>query len=300
MSRASYKTAWLILGPTASGKTAASIQLAKQLNTSIISADSRQCYREMSIGVAKPTMEELAAVHHDFINTHSIHETVDAKIFEQEALAAAEKVFEHHDHMVVTGGTGLYAKVFCEGIDELPPIDERVRAEVRGQKRTVIQLQQWLKAIDPDYLQLTQETENPSRLMRAIEVKLSSGRSIVEFRTGEKQQRPFAISKFGIEWPREVLYARINQRVDEMFEAGLVEEATGLYAHKHLPALQTVGYQEIFDYIDGKYSLEAAREKIKQHTRNYAKRQMTWFRRDDDIVWKTYESLKFEVGRWKP
>ena len=300
MSRASYKTAWLILGPTASGKTAASIQLAKQLNTSIISADSRQCYREMSIGVAKPTMEELAAVHHDFINTHSIHETVDAKIFEQEALAAAEKVFEHHDHVVVTGGTGLYAKVFCEGIDELPNVDDRVRAEVRGQKRTVIQLQQWLKEIDPDYLQLTQETENPARLMRAIEVKLSSGRSIIEFRTGEKQQRPFAIRKYGIEWPREVLYARINQRVDEMFEAGLVEEATGLYVHKHLPAMQTVGYQEIFDYIDGKYSLETAREKIKQHTRNYAKRQMTWFRRDDDIVWKTYESLKLEGGRWKP
>lgn len=300
MSDTSSKTAWLILGPTASGKTTASIQLAKQLNTSIISADSRQCYREMTIGVAKPSPEELAAVHHYFIDTHSIHETVDAKIFEQEALAAADKVFEHHDHVVVTGGTGLYAKVFCEGIDELPNVNDSVRAEVRGHKRTVVELQQWLEKIDPDYLQQTPEAENPSRLMRAIEVKLSSGRSILDFRTGEKKQRPFEIRKYGIEWPREVLYARINQRVDEMFDAGLVEEAIYLYAYKHLPALQTVGYQEIFDYIDVKYSLETAREKIKQHTRNYAKRQMTWFKRDADILWKTYESLKVEVGSWKP
>lgn len=300
MSDTSSKTAWLILGPTASGKTTASIQLAKQLNTSIISADSRQCYREMTIGVAKPSPEELAAVHHYFIDTHSIHETVDAKIFEQEALAAADKVFEHHDHVVVTGGTGLYAKVFCEGIDELPNVNDSVRAEVRGHKRTVVELQQWLEKIDPDYLRQTPEAENPSRLMRAIEVKLSSGRSILDFRTGEKKQRPFEIRKYGIEWPREVLYARINQRVDEMFEAGLVEEATHLYAYKNLPALQTVGYQEIFDYIDGNYSLETAREKIKQHTRNYAKRQMTWFKRDADILWKTYESLKVEVGSWKP
>ncbi|MGB4771410.1 MAG: tRNA (adenosine(37)-N6)-dimethylallyltransferase MiaA [Chitinophagaceae bacterium] len=295
MSDTSSKTAWLILGPTASGKTAASIHLARQLKTSIISADSRQCYREMTIGVAKPTTEELAAVHHDFINTHSIHETVDAKIFELEALTAAERIFEHHDHVVVSGGTGLYAKVLCEGIDELPDVDEGVRAEVRGQKRSVTELKQWLEKIDPDYLQQTSEGENPSRLMRAIEVKLSSGHSILDFRTGKKKQRPFAIRKYGIEWPREVLYARINQRVDEMFEAGLVEEATHLYAHKHLPALQTVGYQEIFDYIDGKYSLETAREKIKQHTRNYAKRQMTWFRKDPEIMWTTLESLKLEV-----
>jgi tRNA dimethylallyltransferase len=297
MSDTSSKTAWLILGPTASGKTAASIALAKQLNTAIISADSRQCYREMSIGVAKPLPEELTEVRHYFIDSHSIHESVDAKVFEQEALAAAAEVFEHNDHVVVTGGTGFYAKVFCEGIDELPPIDERVRSEVRGQKRTVEALQQWLEQIDPSYLQQTHEANNPSRLMRAIEVKLSSGQSILSFRTGEKQKRPFAIRKFGIEWPRETLYARINQRVDAMFASGLVEEATGLYPNRSLPALQTVGYQEIFDYIDGRYSLETAREKIKQHTRNYAKRQETWFRKDAGIVWKPYERL--EVEGWR-
>lgn len=285
MSDTSSKTAWLILGPTASGKTAAAIQLAQQLNTSIISADSRQCYREMSIGVAKPTAEELASVHHYFINSHSIHETVDAKVFEQEALAAATEVFKQNDHVVVSGGTGLYAKVFCEGIDELPHIDERVRAKVRGQQRSVAELQKWLSEIDPEYLQQTKEAGNPARLMRAIEVKLSSGRSILSFRTGLTQQRPFTIRKFGIEWPREALYARINQRVDAMFTAGLVEEAEKLYPFKHLPALQTVGYQEIFDFIDGKYSLETACEKIKQHTRNYAKRQVTWFRRDAEIQW---------------
>lgn len=291
MSDTSSKTAWLILGPTASGKTAAAIHLALQLNTTIISADSRQCYREMNIGVAKPSTEELSAVHHDFINTHSIHETIDAKIFEREALAAAEKIFKHHDHLVMTGGTGLYAKVFCEGIDELPQVNEEVRMEVRGQKRNIAELKQWLEYIDPAYLKHTKETENPSRLMRAIEVKLSSGHSILDFRTGEKKQRPFAIRKYGIAWPREVLYERINRRVDEMFETGLVDEATHLYAHKHLPALQTVGYQEIFDYLDGKYSLETAREKIKQHTRNYAKRQMTWFRKDPEIEWLTLERL---------
>lgn len=287
MSDTSSKTAWLILGPTASGKTAASIALAKQLNTAIISADSRQCYREMTIGVAKPLPEELAAVRHYFIDTHSIHESVDAKVFEQEALAAAAEVFEHNDHVVVAGGTGFYAKVFCEGIDELPPISETVRADVRGQKRTVKALQEWLAQIDPAYLQHTHEADNPSRLMRAIEVKLSSGESILSFRTGGKQKRPFKIRKIGIEWPREALYARINQRVDEMFAAGLVEEATGLYPYRHLPALQTVGYQEIFDYIDGKYTLETAREKIKQHTRNYAKRQGTWFKKDPEIQWTT-------------
>jgi tRNA dimethylallyltransferase len=300
MSAMSPKTAVVILGPTASGKTAAAIQLALQAHTAIISADSRQCYREMTIGVAKPSPQQLATVHHYFIDTYSIHDRVDAAVFEKDALRAAREVFADHDHVVVTGGTGLYVKVFCEGIDELPPIDESIRKEVREKERSVQELQQWLEEIDPSYLRNTHEPANPVRLMRAIEVKLSSGRSILEFRTGSRVNRDFRIRKIGIEWPRETLYARINQRVDEMFDAGLLEEARGLYPHRHLQALQTVGYQEVFEYLEGKFSLDEAREKIKQHTRNYAKRQMTWFRKDPEIEWKSYDRLQVEGWGLQP
>lgn len=291
MSDITGKTAVVIVGPTASGKTAASLALARQWNTSIISADSRQCYREMNIGVAKPTPAELDLVHHDFINAYSIHDHVDTHVFEKDALAAAEKAFALHDKVIVTGGTGLYVKVFCEGIDALPAIDPAVRQQVRDQPRTVKQLQEWIAQIDPAYWRNTTEPDNPVRLMRALEVKLSTGQSIQEFQTGGKKTRDFNIIKYGILWPREELYERINQRVDHMFDAGLVEEATALYPYRHLNALQTVGYQEIFDYLEKRCTLEEAREKIKQHTRNYAKRQMTWFRKDPAIQWRPFDRI---------
>ena len=287
MRSGSSKTAIVIVGPTASGKTAFSLELAAKYSTSIISADSRQCYRELNIGVAKPTKEELARCRHYFIDSHSIHEPVDAGVFEQEALSAAAEIFRDHDVAVVTGGTGLYVKVFCEGIDNMPSIDPEVKKRVEDAWQTggLEALQQWLTEVDPLFLHSTTEKDNRVRLMRALEVKLQSGNSILEYREGAKKNRDFEIRKIGIEWPREILYARINKRVEDMMEAGLLDEATTLYPYRHLKALQTVGYQELFDHFDGHYSLAEAVDKITQHTRNYAKRQMTWFRKDKGIEW---------------
>jgi tRNA dimethylallyltransferase len=284
------KTAIVIVGPTAAGKTSVSLSLASQLNTSIISADSRQCFRELNIGVAKPNNHELQLCQHYFVNSHSIFDKVDTVVFEKDALAAAKEIFSSRDKLIVSGGTGLYVKVFCEGIDALPEISPEIRKKVMeaigrcGTNRLPF-LQTWLSEIDPTFLASTHEKENPVRLMRAIEVKLASGRSIMDFRKGHKQKRDFNIIKIGLNWPRERLYERINSRVDKMMEDGLLKEVTALYPHRDLPALQTVGYQEIFEYMDGKYTLEEAVEKIKQHSRNYAKRQMTWFRRDEEITW---------------
>jgi tRNA dimethylallyltransferase len=276
--------------------------LAHRFQTSIISADSRQCYRELNIGVAKPSVEELSQCPHYFINTHSIHEKVDAVVFEQEALAATEKIFAENEIAIVAGGTGLYVKVFCEGIDDIPPTDPQVKQQVQDafNEGGLLRIQQWLIEVDPDFLSATKETGNRARFMRALEVKLSSGKSILEFREGKKKTRPFFIKKIGISWPREVLYQRINQRVEEMMMAGLLKEAESLYPFRHLKALQTVGYQELFDYLDKKYSLDEAVEKIKQHTRNYAKRQLTWYKKDPEISWASIDDyireLKFDPG----
>jgi tRNA dimethylallyltransferase len=281
----------IFVGPTASGKTSLSLAAARRYQTSIISADSRQCYREMNIGVAKPSVEELSQCPHYFINNHSIHEKVDAVVFEQEALAAAKQIFSENDIAIVAGGTGLYVKVFCEGIDDIPATDPLIKQQVQvafnegGFQR----IQQWLNEVDPAFLSATKESGNRARFMRALEVKLSSGKSILEFRQGIKKTRPFSIVKIGINWPREILYQRINARVEEMMTAGLLKEAESLYPFRHLKALQTVGYQELFDYFDNKYSLDEAVEKIKQHTRNYAKRQMTWYTKDSEIKWTSFD-----------
>jgi tRNA dimethylallyltransferase len=295
------KTALIIVGPTASGKTKLSLSLASRYSTAIISADSRQCYRELNIGVAKPSQDELRQCRHYFIDSHSIHEKVDAVVFEQVALAAAHEIFSANDVAIITGGTGLYVKVFCEGIDEMPAVDPEVKSRVEEVWRNggVSALQQWVTEIDPGFLLATKEKDNRVRLMRALEMKLSSGRSILDFREGQKKQRDFTIKKIGIEWPREILYQRINARVDNMMEAGLLEEVRSLYPHRDLKALQTVGYQELFDHLDGKYSLDEAVDKIKQHTRNYAKRQLTWFRKDSNVEWMAWDKavdIRIEAG----
>ena len=281
----------VIVGPTASGKTSLSLLAARHFNTSIISADSRQCYRELNIGVARPSEAELSECRHYFINSHSIHENVDTVVFEQEALAAAETIFNENKLVIVTGGTGLYVKVFCEGIDDIPLTDPDTKemVEQAWKQGGIARLQEWLNEIDPVFLMQMKEKGNRARMMRAIEVRLSSGKSILEFREGAKKKRPFAIKKVGIYWPRELLYQRINNRVEDMMGSGLLKEAETLYPFRHLKALQTVGYQELFDYLDGKYILDEAVEKIKQHTRNFAKRQMTWFRKDPDITWAPYD-----------
>lgn len=280
------KTVILIAGPTAVGKTALAIQLAQHFQTAIISADSRQCYKEITIGVAKPSVEELNAVKHYFINSHSITDDVTAAAYEQFALAAAEEIFATNNFAVMVGGTGLYIKAFCEGMDQIPAVPDELRMQLQQtyQQKGIAWLQQELQQYDPLFA-AQGEMQNPQRMLRALEVVLASGESIIKFRTGEKQQRPFDIIKIGLELPREELYNRINLRVDLMMKEGLLEEAKAVYPQRQLNALQTVGYRELFDYFDGTLTLPQAVEKIKQNSRHYAKRQTTWFKRDAAMKW---------------
>jgi tRNA dimethylallyltransferase len=280
------KTVFIICGPTAVGKTAVAIELAKALNTEIISADSRQCFRELNIGVAKPSAEQLAAVHHYFIDSHSIHDEVNAGVFEKYALASVEQIFPNRSTAVMVGGTGLYIKAFAEGIDEIPAIDPLVRQQISEayNEKGLAYLQQQVAEKDPKWWEVA-EQQNPQRLMRALEVFLFTGKSISTFRSGKKQERPFNIVKIGLELPRLELYSHINNRVNVMLDNGLIEEVSGLINFKDNNALQTVGYREIFDYFDNEISLEKAIENIKTNTRHYAKRQITWFKKDASIKW---------------
>lgn len=280
------KTCIIIAGPTAIGKTAIAIALAKHFSTEIISADSRQCFKELNIAVAKPAPADLQQVHHYFIDSHSIRDDISAADFEKIALAAVDKIFLKNEFAIMVGGTGLYIKAFCEGMDEIPAVDSGIRASVISDYNNngIGWLRSEIEKNDPDYF-TTGEMENPQRMMRALEVKLSTGRSIRSFQSKGKKQRNFNIITIGLELPREILYERINARVDTMMEIGLLKEAKALLPYKHLNALQTVGYRELFDHFDGKITVERAIELIKQNTRHYAKRQLTWFKRDDTINW---------------
>lgn len=279
-------TCIVIVGPTAIGKTGIALQTALHFHTEIISADSRQCFRELNIGVARPTDEELGQVKHHFIASHSIGDEVNAAVFEQFALKKIHEIFHRNDTAVLVGGTGLYVKSFCEGIDEVPVIDHAIRQSIIGnyEQLGLTWLQQQVQKNDPFYY-AQGEIKNPQRLMRALEVKLSTGRSIMLFQTQKKKKRDFEIIKIGLELPREELYARINHRVDMMMDAGLLEEVKRLYPYQKMNALQTVGYRELFAYLDGSVYLSEAIEMIKLNTRQYAKRQMTWFRKDKEIKW---------------
>ncbi len=280
------KTVIIICGPTAVGKTAVAIQVANKLNTQIISADSRQCFKELNIGVARPSVEELATVPHHFIASHSIHDAFTAADFEHYALDVTAKLFEQNDYVVMVGGTGLYIKAFIKGLDRIPDIPENIRQDIVAQynEKGLPWLQQQVATNDPLYY-AKGEIQNPQRLMRALEVVLATGTSIVTFQTSKKQTRPFNIIQFGLQLPREQLVQRINQRVDVMMEQGQLQEVQLLLPYRHLNALQTVGYKELFDYTDGVFTLPQAVEKIKVNTRQYAKRQMTWFKRDETIQW---------------
>lgn len=304
----------IVAGPTAIGKTAEAIRLAKLYDTSIISADSRQCYRELRIGVARPTEDELKEVKHYFIANHSITENVSAATFAKEASAYLDEIFKDHDVAIVCGGTGLYIKALVEGLDEIPPTPDEIRAEVIQlyKEKGIDALRNRLLALDPSFAGRG-DIQNPQRMMRALEVVVSSGRSIFDFyRSVDSSQLTVGIQKNTVDilqlnvngkpatvncqpptvnrqqikfsykiltLSREELYSRINKRVDKMIEEGLEDEVRSLMAYKDLPALQTVGYKEFFDYFDGKCTREEAIDKIKQHTRNYAKRQVTWFKR---------------------
>jgi tRNA dimethylallyltransferase len=280
------KTCLVIVGSTAVGKTTLAIQLAQHFNTSIISADSRQCFKELNIGVAKPSADELQLVPHYFINSHSINEEVNAASFEKYALQKANEIFAQHDTAVLVGGTGLYVNAFCSGIDEVPAIDPAIREKIIAhyEQNGLEWLQNEVQKNDPVYF-AKGEMKNPQRLMRALEVKLSSGKSIIEFQTRQKKQRDFNIIKIGLEQPKEQLHKNINHRVDSMMEQGLLAEVENLLPYKNLNALQTVGYKELFDYFDGNTTLTNAIEGIKINTRQYAKRQMTWFKKDEGIKW---------------
>jgi len=282
----SRKSVIIIAGPTGVGKTAVAIELARHFKTEIISADSRQCYKELNIGVARPSVEELDTVPHHFIASHSIHEKVDAAVFEQYALQKANELFQKHDIIIMAGGTGLYIKAFCEGMDDIPEVKEEIRNKIIQQYEANGRewLQKEVKLKDPEFYRVG-EIQNPQRMMRALEVIESTGYSILYFRKGKKEKREFAIIKTALELPKEELHRNINTRVDKMIEAGLTDEVKNLLPCRDLNALQTVGYSEIIDYLDDKISLVKAAEQIKTNTRQYAKRQMTWFKKDKEIKW---------------
>ncbi len=275
------KTLLVIIGPTAVGKTALSIELAKRLGTEIVSGDSRQFYQEMSIGTAKPTEEELAMVPHHFINNRSIKEYYSAGDFEKEALEKIEELFLSHDFVVAIGGSGLYMKALCEGLDEVPPVDMVLRNELISayQNQGLGYLQERMLSLNPEKLK-KMDSNNPQRLMRAIELEMQGGLVVKKAKA-----RPFKVVKIGLNMQRELLYERINQRVDVMMNMGLLNEVNALLPYREVNAMQTVGYSELVEHIDGLMTLEQAVDKIKQHTRNYAKRQMTWFRADEGIHW---------------
>jgi tRNA dimethylallyltransferase len=280
-------TVIIVVGPTASGKTALALQLAEHFKTSIISADSRQCFKELNIGVAKPTEKELQLVKHYFINSHSISENITAQIFEQSALEALQEIFSENRYAVMAGGTGLYIKAFCEGLNEIPNAETPVRNKIAGEynKHGLSWLQNEVKEKDILFWNSTREHRNPQRLMRALEVVLATGQSITSFQTKTKKKRDFDIIKVGIDIPKEQLHKNIDTRIDKMIEAGLVDEVRSLSSFKSLNALQTVGYKEMFEYLANEIAFDQAIEKIKYNTRQYAKRQMTWFKKDKSICW---------------
>lgn len=276
----------VIAGATGSGKTDASIQLAIKLKAPIISTDSRQIYRGLPIGTAQPTDEQLSMAEHHFIATHNLTENFSCGQFEVQALKLLDELFEKHDTVIAVGGSGLYIKALCDGMDDLPEVDEELRRNLNERLRCegLESLLGDLQHLDPEYYQQV-DKENPSRVLRAVEVCLQTGRPYSSLRTGMKRKRDFEIVKIGIDMEREMLYDRINRRVDAMIAEGLEDEAKKVHHLKHLNSLQTVGYRELFDYFDGLTDRETAIELIKRNSRRYAKRQMTWFRRDPEIHW---------------
>ncbi len=286
MNESNQNTIIIITGPTAVGKTSFAIALAQHFKTEIISADSRQCYKEMKIGVARPSEEELAAVKHYFIASHSVTEDLNAGSFEKYALQAVDEIFQKNKVAIMVGGTGLYIKSFCEGIDPMPEIPEATRQQVIDgyKQKGLIWLQKELEQKDPAFWAVA-EQQNPQRLMRALEVLYATGQSIMVYRTKKKIERPFRIIKIGLEISKEQLHHNINTRVDQMMQQGLLKEVEALLPYRNHNALQTVGYREIFEHLDGKCSLEQAVDHIKNNTRHYAKRQMTWFKKDTEIQW---------------
>jgi tRNA dimethylallyltransferase len=288
----SKKRLIIIAGPTGVGKTSAAIELAKLLKTEIINADSRQVYKEMIIGTAVPTAKELGEVKHHFVSHRSIHEKYNASQFEQDVIAFLDNWFTDHDWIIMAGGSGMYIDAVCYGIDDLPDIDPLIRKKIHQNFAEIglegIRLK--LKEVDPLYYQKV-DLNNPQRIMKALEVSEMTGRSYSSFLTGQPKARKFEIVKIGLDLPRNELHDRINTRVDQMILSGLLQEAESLYPFRRLNALNTVGYKELFAYLENQSTLVEAIEKIKGHSRQYARRQLTWFRRDPTLHWFQPSSL---------
>lgn len=284
------KTLLLILGPTGVGKTELSLRVAEHYRCPILNCDSRQVFRGIPIGTAAPTEQELARVRHYFVATRGLEEDYNAGQYERDALALMDKLFQEHDVLVMTGGSMLYADAVCYGLDDLPPVPDEIRRQVQWdetkgtREEWLLWLRNEVQRLDPEYWNEVDQ-QNPARLAHCVELCLTTGQTYSSLRTNARRQRPFRIVKIALDRPREELYARINGRVEQMIADGLVEEARKVYPLRRLNSLQTVGYRELFAAFDGEYDLPRAIELIQQNTRHYAKRQLTWFRRDKEIHW---------------
>ena len=288
----------VIAGPTASGKTATAIKVAKALGTEIISADSRQFYKELPIGTAAPTKDEQSEVQHHMIHNLNVEDKYDVADYEQDVLDLLKQLFVNHDAVVLTGGSGLFIDAVCKGLDSIPDISEEVRNKVDElyKKGGLIALQNEVERLDPEYYSIV-DKYNPRRLQRAVEVCYQTGLTYSSFRKNTVKQRDFKIIKVALLWERSELINRINKRVEIMVNEGLVEEARSMYPKRHLNSLNTVGYKEIFEYFDGNVSLNEAIENIKKNTRQYAKRQMTWLRKNKDNKWFTIDELDEKLNK---
>ena len=262
------------------------MDLATHFGIPIINADSRQIYRELKIGTARPTEEQMQQIKHYFVGTLGLEDYYSASLFEQQVLELLSQLFQTHDYALMTGGSMMYIDAVCDGIDDIPTIDDETRALMKRRldEEGLERLCEDLKKLDPEYYQMV-DKQNPRRVVHALEICTMTGQTYTSFRRREKRERPFRIIKIGLKRPREELYARINQRVDEMMAGGLLEEVKTMYPKRSLNALNTVGYKELFDYIDGRWSLEEAVERIKGNTRRYARKQLTWYKKDDQIRW---------------
>jgi len=279
-----------VAGPTAIGKTSLAISLAKQYKTEIVSADSRQFFKEMQIGTAVPNKEELAIVPHHFIQHKSILESYSVGDFEKEAIALLSNLFKKHDCVIMVGGSGLYVDAVTKGLDEFPDVDPGIREDLNNKlkERGIVELQNQLKLLDESQYSKI-DIENPHRLIRALEICIGSGQPYSSFLNKKKSNRPFKTITIGLKADRQVIYDRINQRVDQMIEEGLLKEARKMHPHRALNALQTVGYKELFNYFDGEWDLDFAISEIKKNTRRYAKRQLTWYRKNEKLIWFDYD-----------
>ena len=276
----------VITGPTAVGKTALCMGIAKRLGIPVINADSRQIYRELSIGTARPTEEQMEEVRHHFVGTLGLEDYYSASLFEQQVLELLERQFQTGDYALLAGGSMMYIDAVCNGIDDIPTIDDKTRETMKRRlaEEGLGALVEELRQLDPEYWAIV-DKQNPRRVVHALEICTMTGQTYTSFRRREKKERPFSIVKIGLNRPREELYDRINQRVDQMMADGLLEEAKAMYGRRELNALNTVGYKELFDYFDGRWPLEEAVERIKGNTRRYARKQLTWFKKDEAVRW---------------